>query len=177
MHNGIVYVLDREQTWKVSVGTFDSWKPLRSLPQNVAKPSLLRLECGVVCTTLKQFFSCWRKLSSKSNILTYICEGTLDVLILTWQRYIIFTWAYLWPWPGGPDWWTAVCVAGLPPCRGGLGAARVSQVVHVGLAGPLDTLDMPHLLPSSTALATNPPLSYRPAGTTQHKPAESTGSF
>lgn len=84
--------------------------------------------------------------------------------------------SYLWPRPCGPHWGAAVSVAGLPPGRGGLGAARVSLVVYVGLAGPLDALDVPRLLPSSAAPAAHPPLAYRPAGTTQQKPAESTSS-
>lgn len=81
---------------------------------------------------------------------------------------------YLRPRPGGPDWRTAVRVAGLPPGQDRLDTLSVRQVSYVSLAGPLDALDRPRLLPSSTAPAACPPLSHRPAGMTQHKPAEST---
>lgn len=125
------------------------------------------------CATLKCFFLAVDNRSGSIHVLTYICVSTFKNLILIWWQ-ITFTHAHLWPRPSGPNWWTAVCVAGLPSGRGGLGTARVSQGVYVGLAGSLDALNLPRLLPSSTAPAAHPPLSYRPAGTTQHKPAEST---
>lgn len=65
-------------------------------------------------------------------------------------------------------------VAGLTPGWDGFGTVRVAQGVHVGLAGSLDALDLTCLLSSTTAPAARPPLSYRPAGTTQYNPAEST---
>lgn len=115
------------------------------------------------CATLKcAFFLLWMK------VLHYCSSMPREFSSFT------VTHAHLWPWPTGPNWWTAVCVAGLPPGRCGLGTVRVGQGVYYSLAGSLDALDLPRLLPSSTAPAAHPPLSYRPAGTTQHKAAEST---
>ena len=57
-------------------------------------------------------------------------------------------------------------VAGLPPARGGLHTPGVRQGVHVAVAGPLDALDLPRLIPSPTAPAARPPLPDRPAGVT-----------
>lgn len=91
--------------------------------------------------------------------------------------FFFFLQAYLRPRPGGPHWRTAVRVAGLLPSQGRLDALSVRQVSHASLAGPLDALDRPRLLPSSTAPAACPPLSHRPAGMTQHKPAESTSGL
>lgn len=65
---------------------------------------------------------------------------------------------YLRPRPRAPHWWAAVCAAGLPSGRGGLGALRFSQGVCVDLAGSLGTLDLTRLYSSSAAPAARPPL-------------------
>ena len=123
---------------------------------------------------------CWSHQRPGSLNRTVCDFGELCFLLLiittTHSDLNLWRFSYLWPWPSGPDRWTAVCAAGLPPIRGGLGAVGVSQVGNVGPAGPLDTLDLPRLLPSSTAPAAHPPLSHRPAGTTRERPAESTSS-
>lgn len=144
--------------------------------------SLSNTVCGVsVYCSFQLFFLLWMKFlgciflcAAKAVGHSFICVNTVKNPILVCLLQITFTHAHLWPRPSGPHWGTALSIAGSLPVWGGLGTVRVSQGVYVGLAGSLDALDLPRLPSSSTAPAAYPPLSYRPAGTTQHKPAEST---